>query len=166
MLKHKHHIIPKHIGGTDDQSNLVELTIEEHAEAHRVLFEEHGRWQDFLAWQGLAGLVGKDEMLKAKYALYSGINHHMYGKKRPEHAELMREAMKGENNPMYGKPSPFKGVSVPEEKRTYGEKKARYGNQNGKGNIGITRTEEQNKANSEKMKRIWTERRAKKEQQC
>ena len=34
MVYHKHHIIPKHIGGTDDPSNLVDLTIEEHAEAN------------------------------------------------------------------------------------------------------------------------------------
>jgi len=27
MITHKHHIIPKHIGGTDDPSNLIELTI-------------------------------------------------------------------------------------------------------------------------------------------
>ena len=53
-IYHKHHIIPKHMGGTDDPSNLVELTVEEHAEAHRKLFEEHGRWQDELAWKGLA----------------------------------------------------------------------------------------------------------------
>jgi hypothetical protein len=30
-LFHKHHIIPKHAGGTNDPSNLIELTIEEHA---------------------------------------------------------------------------------------------------------------------------------------
>ena len=24
MITHKHHIIPKHIGGTDDPSNLIE----------------------------------------------------------------------------------------------------------------------------------------------
>jgi hypothetical protein len=45
-MKHKHHIIPRHAGGTDDPSNLVELSIEEHAEAHRVLYEKYDRWQD------------------------------------------------------------------------------------------------------------------------
>jgi len=60
-MKHKHHIVPKHMGGTDDESNLVELTIEEHAEAHKKLFEEHGRWQDYIAWKGLAGLLSSDE---------------------------------------------------------------------------------------------------------
>lgn len=40
---HRHHIIPRHAGGTDDPSNLVELTVEEHAEAHRILWERDGR---------------------------------------------------------------------------------------------------------------------------
>ena len=39
-MKHMHHIIPRHAGGTDDLSNLVELTIEQHAEAHRKLYED------------------------------------------------------------------------------------------------------------------------------
>ena len=60
-MKHKHHVIPKHMGGTDDENNLVVLTIEEHAEAHRKLYEEHGYWQDYLAWKGLSGLITSDE---------------------------------------------------------------------------------------------------------
>lgn len=63
-MKHKHHIIPKHIGGTDDPSNLVELTVSEHAEAHRILWEQHGRYQDYYAWQGLSGQIGKEELIK------------------------------------------------------------------------------------------------------
>lgn len=63
-MKHKHHIIPKHMGGTDDPENLVELTIEEHAEAHRLLYEKYGKWQDYYAWKGLSGQIGKEELLK------------------------------------------------------------------------------------------------------
>ena len=61
---HKHHIVPKHMGGSDDSSNLVELTIEEHAEAHRVLYEKYGRWQDELAWKGLAGMLSTEECIQ------------------------------------------------------------------------------------------------------
>lgn len=61
-IYHNHHIIPKHMGGTDDPTNLIKLTVEEHAEAHKILFEEYGRWQDKLAWQGLSGLIGRDEI--------------------------------------------------------------------------------------------------------
>jgi hypothetical protein len=45
-MKHIHHILPQYLGGTDDPSNLIELTVEAHAEAHRLLYEQHGNWQD------------------------------------------------------------------------------------------------------------------------
>src|SRR6056300_1256602 len=63
-MLHTHHIIPKHAGGTDDPSNLVQLTVEEHAQAHKVLFEKYGRLEDELAWKGLAGLMTKQEIVK------------------------------------------------------------------------------------------------------
>ena len=62
-IYHIHHIIPRHAGGTDDPSNLVKLTVAEHAEAHRKLFEEHGNQYDYLAWKGLAGEIGREEIL-------------------------------------------------------------------------------------------------------
>jgi len=86
-MKHMHHIIPKHAGGTDDSSNLIELTIEEHSEAHRNLYEQYGRQEDYLAWKGLAGLIGKEEMLKAKLSLNSsrpGKLNTFYGMKHTE----------------------------------------------------------------------------------
>lgn len=45
------------MGGTDDPSNLMELTVEEHAEAHKKLYEQHGKWQDKIAWQMLSGQI-------------------------------------------------------------------------------------------------------------
>lgn len=58
---HKHHIIPRHMGGSDDSSNLVELTVSEHAEAHKVLYETHGKEQDLIAWQMLSGQITTDQ---------------------------------------------------------------------------------------------------------
>ena len=63
-MKHKHHIIPRHAGGTDEPSNLIELTVEEHAEAHRILFEQYGKWQDKTAWMALSNQIGKEEIIK------------------------------------------------------------------------------------------------------
>jgi hypothetical protein len=61
-IYHKHHIIPKHMGGSDDPSNITRLTIEEHTEAHKILWEEYKCKEDWLAWQGLAGLLTKQEI--------------------------------------------------------------------------------------------------------
>jgi hypothetical protein len=49
------------MGGTDDPSNLVKLTIEEHAEAHRILYEKYGLDEDRLAWLGLSKMIDKKE---------------------------------------------------------------------------------------------------------
>jgi len=59
------------MGGTDDPSNLVELTIEEHAEAHRLLWEQYGHWEDEVAWKGLSGQIGKEEILHEVYTKHS-----------------------------------------------------------------------------------------------
>jgi hypothetical protein len=63
-MKHKHHIIPRHMGGSDDPSNLIELTVEEHAEAHRKLWEQYGNIKDYCAWKGLEGTIGKEEIVR------------------------------------------------------------------------------------------------------
>ena len=60
-IYHWHHIVPKHAGGTDDTSNLVRLTVEEHAEAHKKLYEQYGREQDRIAWLGLSKRIDKEE---------------------------------------------------------------------------------------------------------
>lgn len=65
---HRHHIIPKHAGGTDDPSNLIRLTIPEHAEAHRLLWEQHGRPEDKLAWLMLAGKTEEAEAARIELA--------------------------------------------------------------------------------------------------
>jgi hypothetical protein len=86
-LLHKHHVIPKHMGGSDDPSNLVELTVEEHAEAHKKLFEQHGHWQDKIAWQALAGQIGLDDAIQEARGAANR------GKKRtPEQIERIRQA--------------------------------------------------------------------------
>jgi hypothetical protein len=58
---HIHHIVPKHMGGTDDPSNLIKLTVEQHAEAHKKLWEEHGKWQDYIAYKVLCSEINQEE---------------------------------------------------------------------------------------------------------
>lgn len=69
FMKHIHHIIPIHAGGTNDSSNLVELTVEEHAEAHRLLYEQYGKEEDLIAWRGLSGMITNEEAIYASQVL-------------------------------------------------------------------------------------------------
>lgn len=98
LYKHKHHIVPKHAGGSDDPSNFIELTIEEHAEAHRILFEEFGRWQDRLAWQTLSGQITNAEAnIQATKLANTGSGNARYGKP----GTLL--GRKGKDHPAFGK---------------------------------------------------------------
>jgi hypothetical protein len=106
-IYHVHHIIPRHLGGTDDPSNLVKLTIEEHAEAHRLLYEQHGRWEDKCAWLGLSGQASKAEIIKVMLS-EAGRKGGRYkrdpNKKLSEsHKANLSKAKSGANHPMYGK---------------------------------------------------------------
>ena len=62
-IYHYHHIVPKHMGGTDKQSNLIKVTIKEHSKAHKKLWKKYGRKEDYLAWKALSGQIGKEEIL-------------------------------------------------------------------------------------------------------
>ena len=88
-MKHTHHIIPKHAGGTDDPSNLIELTIEEHAEAHRRLYEEYGNWQDKVAWQGLLGLIPHEQIMREMYDARKGEGNHFYGRRHSDETKRL-----------------------------------------------------------------------------
>ena len=53
-MKHRHHIIPRHAGGTDDPSNIALLSVAEHAQAHLTLYEKYGRPEDLVAYKSLS----------------------------------------------------------------------------------------------------------------
>ena len=60
-MYHKHHIIPKHMGGSNDNSNLIELTVEEHADAHLQLNKKHNKIEDYYAYMALSGQISSDD---------------------------------------------------------------------------------------------------------
>lgn len=123
---HKHHIIPRHAGGTDDPSNLVELTIEEHAEAHRVLYETYNRKEDWLAWKGLSGLIGKDDMMREKASLNSsrpGALNTFYGKKHTlETKRKISEKRKGHSDNKGIPKTPEHRKKISERRKTEAKK--------------------------------------------
>lgn len=64
ILWHRHHLVPKHMGGTDHADNVVRVNTAMHAFLHKCLWEEYGCIEDKLAWLGLSGKIGKDEILQ------------------------------------------------------------------------------------------------------
>ena len=101
VIYHNHHIIPKHAGGTDHPDNLVRLTTTEHAEAHRKLYEEYGRWQDKSAYQGLSRMIGNDEIIRLTQSEGGKKGGKIVGKMNKgrkhteEHKQKNREAQTG-----------------------------------------------------------------------
>lgn len=114
-MKHRHHIIPKHAGGSEESSNIILLTIEEHAEAHKQLYERYGRWQDKIAWLGLSGRIGKEEIIRmkqsasAKATIYTpekrqNMSNGQLGKKYSAETLMKRSIMyTGSGNNFFGK---------------------------------------------------------------
>lgn len=101
---HKHHIIPKHMGGSDDPSNLIELSLEEHAEAHRKLYEEHGKWEDKVAWLSLSKQISCAEATKMAQSLSNrGEKNAMFGMVGELNPNYKN---RGENSPLFGKKQP------------------------------------------------------------
>ena len=106
------------MGGSDDPSNIIELSVEEHAEAHRILYEKYGCLQDYLAWKGLTGCVNKEEIIRnissmngkkrkgSKNPKLSELNKLKTGDKNPAKKQNVREKLSilksGSNNHFYG----------------------------------------------------------------
>jgi hypothetical protein len=97
---HKHHIIPKHAGGTDELHNIIKVNIAMHAFLHKQLYEEHGRWQDNIAHRFLSGAISCQEATRQSQILANLGNTHRKGKKRSqEERDKISKALKGKSKP-------------------------------------------------------------------
>lgn len=110
----RHHILPKCLGGTDDNDNLIDLFAREHFIAHKLLAEENpDNKKLILAWHMMTNVktncqqryqVTPEEYEKVRIA-YSQM---MTGENNPSKSEEVRrkksEAIKGQKNHNYGKP--------------------------------------------------------------
>lgn len=93
IYTHLHHIIPRHAGGTDDPSNLVELTIEDHAIAHEVRYRMFGDERDAVAAR----------MIRGQISHYDAFIEMVSRPKSEAWKQKARERNLGEKNPMWGK---------------------------------------------------------------
>lgn len=144
LIYHNHHIIPKHAGGTDEPSNIVKLTVAEHAEAHRLLFETYGREWDRIAWLGLSGIVGREEVvyLANRQGGSNGGRGNKNVPKTEKHKQKLSESIKEK----YKQPEYRKKIS-----------NGMIGNANSKNHS----SEEYKKTQSEAMKAAWKRRKEK-----
>lgn len=92
---HNHHILPKHLGGKNDKENLVKVTVDEHATIHKKLFKKFNQKQDWLAWQGLAGFLGKEKIISESIKLGSRKAGKIAGRKAVESGRLIEMSKKG-----------------------------------------------------------------------
>ena len=104
------------MGGTDDPSNIKLVTIEDHAEEHRKLFEEFDRQEDKIAWLCLSGQINNAEARLLAHSV------RMKGKKlTPEHREKVVKTLKNGFEPLnsmfgkYGSDNPHTGMKRSEE---------------------------------------------------
>lgn len=114
-IYHKHHIIPKHMGGSDDPSNLVQVTVEQHANLHKQLWEDLGDIRDYYAWLGLSkreeekirlrcslgGKIGGKKLLGIPKSEQHRKNlaNSLKGKKQTdEHIQNVKNALSGANS--------------------------------------------------------------------
>ena len=56
-LLERHHITPRHVGGTDEDENFTYLTHREHIIAHWLLWKIHKRDEDKSAWKLMKGMT-------------------------------------------------------------------------------------------------------------
>ena len=103
--KERHHIVPKCLGGTNDENNLIDLYAQEHFIVHQLLANENPSCNalHYALWNmaNVTGITGE------RYKL------------TPDEYENVRknfsEKFSGKNNPMYGKPSVMRGKHLSEE---------------------------------------------------
>lgn len=64
-MKHNHHLLPKHLGGTDGASNIVEgVSVTRHAMFHYANWLLWGSEGDRIAYKALAGVIEKEEIVE------------------------------------------------------------------------------------------------------
>jgi len=144
---HTHHILPKHMGGSDEPTNIKEVTVENHAEEHRLLWKKYGKREDWLAWKSLSKQIGKEELWLERSSL-GGKKMKGY-KKTKEHLENISKSLKGKTYEEMGV------VNTTERKQKVSE--AMMGNTNSKNH----NKDSYKKKQSQVMKEAWKRRKAK-----
>jgi hypothetical protein len=64
-MKHNHHLVPRHLGGSDDPSNILPgISVIRHAMFHYANWQLWGSEGDWIAYRCLAGTAKKEEIIE------------------------------------------------------------------------------------------------------
>lgn len=95
---HSHHIIPKCLGGKDEDANLVKLSVEDHKLAHKLLAEcftqnSYEQIANLMSYNLLNRSIKSKEELNKHSEIYKGENNPFYGKNHSDESKkLISEA--------------------------------------------------------------------------
>ena len=146
-MNHIHHIVPRYMGGSNHKSNLITLTIEEHAMAHKALYEEHGNREDYVAWKSLLKQMEHSERQMELSSI--GGKNNMGKPKSEEHRAKISEALRGKISDMSPEDIAEKNAKI---------SNAMQGNTSSKNHS----SDEYKSKQSLAMKEAWARRKAKK----
>jgi hypothetical protein len=106
----RHRIIPRHQGGTYEESNCTYLTHHQHIIAHWLLWKINGHEEDLMAWRYMSeikvcSMLGKFHSIETKVKMSKASK----GKKKAEqHCLNIGKSAKGRIPPNKGKSGTFK----------------------------------------------------------
>jgi 5-methylcytosine-specific restriction endonuclease McrA len=96
----KHHIIPKSLGGSNEQTNLVKLTAREHFICHWLLTKMViGTKHRYQMWNAFGCMIYRENAGQERYKVTSKIFENI----KKEGAKIKSINFSGANNPMFGK---------------------------------------------------------------
>lgn len=93
--KEIHHIVPLCMGGSNDKTNLVELTARQHYLAHWLLYKMYRTKELVHAWHSMSRIaIGQEQR---------NVNSHLFQYCKKERVKLLSIQYSGDGNNFYGK---------------------------------------------------------------
>lgn len=110
-----HHIVPRCLGGNNKKDNLVLLTAKEHYICHLLLIkmtENKARSKMCLGFKCLSQMKNHKQHRKTTSRMFEHFRLEANKAISENHANVS-----GSNNPMFGRPSPNKGIKMTNEQK-------------------------------------------------
>jgi len=95
-----HHILPKRLGGSNDSTNLVNLTAREHFICHWLLTKIYCKGEEHWKMLNALRIMRAENTNQVRYE--TKITSRVYEKLKEEYSQLQSQRYSGVNNPMFG----------------------------------------------------------------